>query len=98
MNESDVLVASEQCPAISLVVATARNGVIGAHNQLPWHLPADLKFFKAVTMGKPMLMGHRTFDAIGRPLPGRRHIVLSRKPDLRIEGVTVVHSLRHALK
>jgi dihydrofolate reductase len=63
---------------ISLIVALADNGVIGRAQQLPWHLPDDLRRFKALTMGKPMLMGRRTFESIGRPLPGRRNLVLSR--------------------
>lgn len=64
---------------LSIVVAYAKNRVIGKNNQLPWHLPADLKHFKAVTMGKPILMGRKTFESIGRPLPGRRNIVISRE-------------------
>lgn len=66
---------------VSIIVAVADNGVIGRAQQLPWHLPDDLKRFKALTMGKPILMGRRTYESIGRPLPGRRNLVLSRKPD-----------------
>ena len=65
---------------ISIIVALADNGVIGRAQQLPWHLPDDLRRFKALTMGKPMLMGRRTFESIGRPLPGRANLVLSRAP------------------
>jgi dihydrofolate reductase len=84
-------------PRIALVVAVADNGVIGRHGGLPWHLPDDLKFFKSVTMGKPMLMGRRTFESIGRPLPGRRNIVLtSATPELPT-GVERVASLEAAL-
>ena len=63
---------------ISLIVAVSRNGVIGVDNQLPWHLPEDLKYFKSVTMGKPIIMGRKTYDSIGRPLPGRTNIVITR--------------------
>lgn len=65
---------------ISIIVALADNGVIGRAQQLPWHLPEDLRRFKALTMGKPMLMGRRTYESIGRPLPGRANLVLSRAP------------------
>ncbi|MCJ2118124.1 dihydrofolate reductase [Methylobacterium sp. J-001] len=78
-------------PAIALVVAVARNGVIGRDNGLAWHLSSDLKRFKALTMGKPMLMGRRTWASIGRPLPGRRTLVLSRDPGFRAEGAEIVH-------
>lgn len=87
---------SSAAPRVTLVVAVARNGVIGREGQLPWHLPADLKHFKAVTLGKPIIMGRRTFESIGRPLPGRRNIVLSRSsgPPPGAEGAT---SLQGAL-
>ena len=75
----------------------ARNRVIGRGNALPWHLPADLKHFKAITLGKPILMGRRTFESIGKPLPGRTNIVLTRHPDWKQEGVLVVHSVAEAL-
>jgi dihydrofolate reductase len=78
---------------ILLVVAVAENGVIGKDNALLWRLPDDLKQFKAVTMGKPVIMGRKTYDSIGKPLPGRTNIVISRQPGLRIEGCTVVDSL-----
>ncbi len=65
---------------VSIIVAVADNGVIGRAQQLPWHLPDDLRRFKALTMGKPILMGRRTYESIGQPLPGRRNLVLSRKP------------------
>ena len=73
-------------PFITIVVARADNGVIGRGGGLPWHLSEDLKRFKALTMGKPMVMGRRTFDSLPRLLPGRRHIVLTRDPDWRAEG------------
>ena len=82
---------------VSLVVAMAENRVIGRNNQLPWYLPEDLKYFKRVTMGKPIIMGRKTFESIGRPLPGRTNIVISRNPDYKAEGIRVVQSLDQAL-
>lgn len=82
---------------LSLVAALARNGVIGRDNRLPWHLPADLRFFKQTTMGKPLLMGRRTWESIGRPLPGRPMIVLTDDRRYHAAGCTVVHSLAEAL-
>jgi len=81
---------------LSLIVAMDRNRLIGSHNQLPWHLPADLAHFKRTTMGKPILMGAKTYDYIGRALPGRLNLVLSRDPNRNIEGVTVVNSVAEA--
>jgi dihydrofolate reductase len=81
-----------------LVVAVAENGVIGRKGQLPWRIPGDLKHFKAVTMGKPMIMGRKTYESIGRPLPGRTSIVLTRDKSWRAEGVLVGHSLEEILK
>jgi dihydrofolate reductase len=80
-----------------LVLARADNGVIGRDGKLPWHIPADLKHFKAVTSGTPMIMGRRTFDSLPGLLPGRRHIVLTRDPKWRSEGAEVAHSPREAL-
>lgn len=82
----------------SIVAAVADNGVMGRGNQLPWHLPDDLKRFKALTLGKPMVMGRKTFDSIGRPLPGRTSIVVTRRQDLQIPGCIVVDSLAAALQ
>ncbi|MDS4019162.1 MAG: type 3 dihydrofolate reductase [Candidatus Competibacter sp.] len=79
-----------------LIAALARNRVIGRDNRLPWHLPADLRFFKRTTMGKPLLMGRRTWESIGRPLPGRRMIVLSRDPAYQAPGGAVARSLDEA--
>lgn len=79
-------------PDIFLVLARARNGVIGANGTLPWHLPMDLRHFKALTQNKPMIMGRKTFDSIGRPLPGRRTIVMTRDPDFAVAGVDVARS------
>ena len=82
---------------IVLVVARARNGVIGKDGKLPWHLPADLKHFKRVTSGAPMIMGRRTFDSLPGLLPGRRHIVLTRDAVWQAEGAEVAHSPEAAL-
>ena len=84
-------------PKVVFVVARAQSGVIGRDNALPWHLPDDLRRFKALTLGKPVLMGRRTFESIGRPLPGRHNIVLTRDPRWSAPGVTVVRSLDEAL-
>ncbi len=82
---------------VSLIAAMARNQVIGRNNQLPWRLPADLKHFKQLTMGKPLIMGRKTYDSIGKPLPGRTNIVVTRDEGFTAEGVIVVHSLNAAL-
>ncbi|GHD35376.1 type 3 dihydrofolate reductase [Parahalioglobus pacificus] len=82
---------------LSLIVAAARNGVIGRNNALPWHLPEDLKYFKRVTMGKPILMGRKTFESIGRALPGRTNLVITRNNEWQAEGVQGVRSLEAAL-
>jgi dihydrofolate reductase len=80
-----------------LIYARAANGTIGRDGALPWHIPADLKRFKALTMAKPMIMGRKTFASFPKPLPGRRHIVLTRDPDWSAEGAEVVHSVDDAL-
>ena len=85
-------------PLVSLLVAVAENGVIGRDNTLPWHLSDDLRRFKALTLGKPMLMGRKTFESIGKPLPGRTSLVLSRSRDWARPGATVVRSLEEALE
>lgn len=79
-----------------MIVAMAENRVIGRNNKLPWYLPNDLKYFKQTTMGKPILMGRKTFDSIGKPLPGRANIVITRNKQWQAEGVKVVHSLEEA--
>lgn len=84
-------------PAISMIVARSRNHVIGRDNQMPWKISADLQFFKKVTMGHPVIMGRKTWESIGRPLPGRRNIVVSRNADLQLTGAEVVNSLDAAL-
>lgn len=82
---------------ISLIAALDQNGVIGDDGEIPWRLPADLRYFKRVTMGKPLIMGRKTYESIGRPLPGRQNIVLTRQRDYRAPGCTVVHSIEEAL-
>lgn len=84
-------------PVISFVVARADNGVIGRNNALPWHLPPDLRHFKRLTVGKPVVMGRKTFDSIGKPLPGRHNIVLTRDAGWRAEGVTLATNLAEAI-
>lgn len=83
---------------ISLIVAVARNHVIGNRNALPWHLPADLKYFKRITLGKPIIMGRKTFESIGRPLPGRMNIIITHERDYQAAACIVVHSIDDALK
>jgi len=82
---------------LSLIAAVARNGAIGKDNALLWRLPEDLKFFKRTTLGCPVLMGRKTFESIGRPLPGRRNIVITRNATWQHDGVEVAHSLDEAL-
>jgi dihydrofolate reductase len=83
---------------LTLLVARARNGSIGIEGRLPWRLPEDLSFFRATTLGHPILMGRRTHESIGRPLPGRRNLVLTRSADYRADGCEVVASLDEALE
>lgn len=82
---------------VSIVVATAQNNVIGNDNDLIWHLPADLKHFKSVTSGSSILMGRKTYESIGRPLPKRENIIITRQTGLLIEGCVVVNSLQEAI-
>ena len=82
---------------LALVAAMARGRVIGKDNRMPWHMPADLRHFRRLTMGHPILMGRRTFESIGRPLPGRRNLVLTRRADFAADGVEVVRSLAQAM-
>ena len=89
--------AAPQAPRICLIVALAANRVIGKNNALPWHLPADLKRFKALTTGHPVVMGRKTHESIGRPLPGRRNLVITRNRDYRAPGCEVVHSVDEAI-
>jgi dihydrofolate reductase len=83
---------------IAIIVAVAQNGVIGRDNQLPWRLPADLKNFKALTMGKPIVMGRKTFASLGKPLPGRTNIVITRDTAFTAAGAVITHSLDQALQ
>jgi dihydrofolate reductase len=83
---------------LALIWAMSQNRVIGRNNALPWYLPEDLKYFKRVTMGKPVIMGRKTWDSIGRPLPGRTNIVITRDRAFTAEGVKVVHSLDEAIR
>lgn len=82
---------------LALIAALADNRVIGIDNRLPWHLPADLRHFKALTLGKPIIMGRKTWDSLGRPLPGRLNLVVSRQEGLRLEGAEVLPSLAAAI-
>jgi len=84
-------------PAISMIVARSRNHVIGRDNQMPWKISADLQFFKRVTMGYPVIMGRKTWESIGRPLPGRRNIVVSRNASYELAGAELASSLDEAL-
>lgn len=83
--------------SLSILVAMAKNGVIGKNNGLPWHLPADLKHFKSLTMGHTLIMGRKTYESIGRPLPGRTNIIVTSQTDFKVTGTIVVHSLDEAL-
>lgn len=82
---------------LSIIVAFDEHRLIGRNNGLPWHLPADLKHFKSITMGHSIIMGRRTFESIGKPLPGRHSVVVTRKRGYSQEGITVAHSLEEAL-
>jgi dihydrofolate reductase len=83
---------------ISIIAAMGDNNVIGSHGKIPWHLPADFKRFKELTMGHPIIMGNKTFESIGKPLPGRTNIVLAKDQGYAAEGCVVVHSLDAALE
>tara|TARA_R100001143_G_scaffold12646_1_gene13850 strand:- start:14491 stop:15018 length:528 start_codon:yes stop_codon:yes gene_type:complete len=93
MDETDELPEMK----VALIWAQSQNRVIGRNNALPWYLPEDLKYFKRVTMGKPIVMGRKTWESIGRPLPGRTNIVISRNPEFQAEGVKVVPTFEDAL-
>ncbi len=82
---------------ISAIVAMGKNRVIGNQNQLPWHLPADLKHFKTITTGHPIIMGRKTYESIGKPLPNRTNIVVTRDPSFRAEGCIIVSSIQKAI-
>ena len=82
---------------ISIIAAITKNNVLGKDNKMPWHLPAELQYFKKVTLGKPVIMGRKTFESIGRPLPGRENIVITRQVDFTPTGVTIKHDLQSAI-
>ena len=84
-------------PRLSLIVAMAKNRVIGADNRIPWHLPNELKLFKSLTMGHHIVMGRRTYESIGRLLPGRTTVIVTRQKDYAVEGAVVAHSVREAI-
>ena len=83
--------------SLSIITAMDQNRLIGRDNALPWHLPADLAFFKKTTLGKPILMGRKTYESIGRPLPGRQNIIISRDPEYHMEGCDSATSIEQAL-
>ncbi|WP_461535753.1 dihydrofolate reductase [Spongorhabdus nitratireducens] len=82
---------------IAMIAAVAENNAIGINNKMPWYLPGDLRYFKAVTMGKPIIMGRNTFESLKKPLPGRTNIVITRNPDYSHDGIRVVHNTEEAL-
>jgi len=92
------VIAAGSRPIVSLLAAAADNGVMGRDNRLPWHLPDDLKRFKSLTIGKPILMGRKTFESIGKALPGRTNLVLTRSQGWSSPGAVVVHSVEEALE
>src|SRR5258705_8752501 len=83
---------------ISIIVAVSQNNVIGKDNKLPWHLPADMKYFKQLTMGHPIIMGRSTYESLGKPLPGRANIIITRQEDYQAEGCIVVGDLNSAFE
>lgn len=94
---SGILAGMTKSLPLSLIAALGENRVIGVDNSMPWHLPGDFKYFKATTLGKPIIMGRKTWDSLGRPLPGRLNIVVSRQADLVLEGAEVYPSLEAAV-
>ena len=97
MDGSGILAGMTKSLPLSLIAALGENRVIGVDNSMPWHLPGDFKYFKATTLGKPIIMGRKTWDSLGRPLPGRLNIVVSRQADLVLEGAEVYPSLEAAV-
>lgn len=95
---SAILGAMKKHLPLSLIAALGENRVIGVDNSMPWHLPGDFKYFKATTLGKPIVMGRKTWDSLGRPLPGRLNLVVSRQADLQLEGAEVFTSLQAAIE
>ena len=97
-GRSGILANMKKTLPLSLIAALGENRVIGVDNSMPWHLPADFKYFKATTLGKPIIMGRKTWDSLGRPLPGRLNLVVSRQTDLQLEGAEVFASLDAAVE
>jgi dihydrofolate reductase len=97
-SATDLLSLKNASMNISIIVAMANNRVIGLNNRMPWHLSEDLKRFKSITMGSPILMGRKTFESIGRPLPGRTNIIVTRNPYYQQEGCLIAHSIEAAIK
>ena len=97
-GRSGILASMKKSLPLSLIAALGENRVIGVDNSMPWHLPADFKYFKATTLGKPIIMGRKTWDSLGRPLPGRLNLVVSRQTDLQLEGAEVFASLDAAVE
>mgnify|MGYP001165076535 CR=1 FL=1 len=99
MNRTHTFQHLLQCERMNmeLIVAVTKNNVIGLNGKLPWHLPADLAYFKSVTNGNAILMGRKTFESIGKPLPNRKNIVITRQKDLLLEGASVVNTIQEAL-
>jgi dihydrofolate reductase len=95
--KTNVSPVTQSRPRVYLVVALARNGVIGARGKLPWHLPEDLQHFKRLTLGHPVIMGRRTWESLGRPLPGRENIVVTRRPVYEATGASVASSVPAAI-
>jgi dihydrofolate reductase len=98
MRNAECKVQSAGRPRLSLIVAMARNRIIGADGRIPWHLPNELQLFKRVTMGHHIIMGRKTFDSIGRLLPGRTTVIVTRQPDYAVAGAKVAHSLDQAIE
>jgi len=96
-NHAEQVEKTENNIKLSMIAAMGKNRVIGKDNNMPWHLPADLQHFKKTTLGSPIIMGRKTYDSIGRPLPGRLNIILSRNPNLVVEGCSVVNTLKEAI-
>ena len=96
-GRSGILASMKKSLPLSLIAALGENRVIGVDNSMPWHLPADFKYFKATTLGKPIIMGRKTWDSLGRPLPGRLNLVVSRQTGLQLEGAEVFPSLEAAV-
>ena len=97
-GRSGILASMKKTLPLSLIAALGENRVIGVDNSMPWHLPADFKYFKATTLGKPIIMGRKTWDSLGRPLPGRLNLVVSRQTGLQLEGAEVFASLEAAVE